>query len=414
MAPLEPLQRERWPGAVAEQPLETGPVVGFDADPGVEGEASGVAPGEHLIGHALLEQSVAHEPAEDPLPNDSLQGLDVGPGEGGGLVEADAGRRHVLSRFLLDRLIHAVQDAEMVVEVGIQAGAEAVEEGDGAEPGLGAGPRAPCPEGSPQGAEQDVEYGVGHHGIPVQEPAEPLGDREHPLPDGDSGDHMVGQVGGRIRHAPRVAGGADAPALAGEGDEEVVAAALAAGSGESVGEDTVTEILSTQPIVGLPIDSISRDLREWAQTLKSEVRLWQVRKLVNFENPLEVIYEIPDEYKPSLDTADESDTTGKYTVYDVSIADLVAAGYLSTGESLHMYYKPKGGMQQHGTAEIQPDGSLVVLGQSFSSPSYAALKVINDAGSNRKTVNGWLAWKTDSSETLADLRSKYLSEPPVL
>jgi hypothetical protein len=225
---------------------------------------------------------------------------------------------------------------------------------------------------------------------------------------------MVGQVGGRIRHAPRVAGGADAPALAGEGDEEVVAAALAAGSGESVGEDTVTEILSTQPIVGLPIDSISRDLREWAQTLKSEVRLWQVRKLVNFENPLEVIYEIPDEYKPSLDTADESDTTGKYTVYDVSIADLVAAGYLSTGESLHMYYKPKGGMQQHGTAEIQPDGSLVVLGQSFSSPSYAALKVINDAGSNRKTVNGWLAWKTDSSETLADLRSKYLSEPPVL
>jgi len=135
---------------------------------------------------------------------------------------------------------------------------------------------------------------------------------------------------------------------------------------------------------------------------------------VNFENPLEVIYEIPDEYKPSLDTADESDTTGKYTVYDVSIADLVAAGYLSTGESLHMYYKPKGGMQQHGTAEIQPDGSLVVLGQSFSSPSYAALKVINDAGSNRKTVNGWLAWKTDSSETLADLRSKYLSEPPVL
>lgn len=61
VAPLEPLERERRPGAVAEQSLESGPVVGFDADRGVEGEASGVIPGEHVAGGVLLEQSVAGE-----------------------------------------------------------------------------------------------------------------------------------------------------------------------------------------------------------------------------------------------------------------------------------------------------------------------------------------------------------------
>ena len=48
---------------------------------------------------------------------------------------------------------------------------------------------------------------------------------------------MVGEVGGGLRHAPGVARGADAPALARKGDEEVVAAFVAPVAGEAIGED---------------------------------------------------------------------------------------------------------------------------------------------------------------------------------
>ena len=42
------------------------------------------------------------------------------------------------------------------------------------------------------------------------------------------------------------------------------------------------EILETEPIIGMPIDSVSNDLREWAATLKTDVRLWIVKKYVEF------------------------------------------------------------------------------------------------------------------------------------
>jgi len=49
-----------------------------------------------------------------------------------------------------------------------------------------------------------------------------------------------------------------------------------------------------------------------------------------------------------------------------------------------------------------------VLNQNFNSPSYAALAGIQDAGSERKTVNGWTSWKNEQGRTLVDLREKYL------
>jgi len=53
---------------------------------------------------------------------------------------------------------------------------------------------------------------------------------------------MVGQMGGELGHTPRVAGGADAPTLAGEGDQALMAAVLAAGSGEPVGQDAAAQV----------------------------------------------------------------------------------------------------------------------------------------------------------------------------
>jgi len=74
-----------------------------------------------------------------------------------------------------------------------------------------------------------------------------------------------------------------------------------------------------------------------------------------------------------------------------------------------MLYKPRNGNQKKYEAIILKDGSLELLGQIFSSPSYAALAGIQDAGSDRKTVNGWTSWKTSNGLLLADLREKLLN-----
>lgn len=74
-----------------------------------------------------------------------------------------------------------------------------------------------------------------------------------------------------------------------------------------------------------------------------------------------------------------------------------------------MTYGPKGMKRKSYQAKIEPDGGLSVLGNTFSSPSYAALSCIKDAGSDRDTVNGWTSWKTKKGELLAQIREKYLT-----
>jgi hypothetical protein len=72
-----------------------------------------------------------------------------------------------------------------------------------------------------------------------------------------------------------------------------------------------------------------------------------------------------------------------------------------------MIYKPRtGGAQKKYYAVIMEDGSLKLNDQVYSSPSYAALAGIQNAGSDRKTVNGWTSWKTENGETIAELRDK--------
>jgi hypothetical protein len=174
----------------------------------------------------------------------------------------------------------------------------------------------------------------------------------------------------------------------------------------------LSEIFEGKPIIGIPIDHVGVDLREWAQTLKTEVKLWVIRKLVEFGNPDNVIYEIPEEYRPALDTSPESEITASgYKYYDITIADLLAAALLKPGESLFMTYGPRGGERRRYEATVLPDGSIEVLGKSFSAPSYAALLCLQDAGSSRNTVNGWISWKTAEGKTLADLRDTLLKTP---
>jgi hypothetical protein len=150
------------------------------------------------------------------------------------------------------------------------------------------------------------------------------------------------------------------------------------------------EIFEKPPIIGMPIDAITNDLRDWAATLKNDVKLWIVRKFVQFGNPRIIAYDIPEEYRPVFDTTDRgSQPKSGIKTYDVSITDLMEEGFLSAGTELTMSYKPRGGKQQTFTAKLDSNGSLNVLNQNFSSPSYAAIFCIQKAGSDRTTVNGW-------------------------
>ena len=171
------------------------------------------------------------------------------------------------------------------------------------------------------------------------------------------------------------------------------------------------DILETDPIIGVPIDGVTNDLRDWARTLKYKVKLWLVTKFVEFNNPQNIVFEFPEEFKPELDTeqeAEEQDTNREINRYDVEIIDLISCDLLKSGDKLIMLYKPRNGQPKRYEATILEDGSLALLDQVFGSPSYAALAGINDSGSTRQTVNGWTSWKTVDGRLLSDLREQYL------
>lgn len=176
----------------------------------------------------------------------------------------------------------------------------------------------------------------------------------------------------------------------------------------------IGDILETDPIIGVPIDGVTNDLKDWARTLKYKVKLWVVSKFVELNKPTNIVFEFPEEFKPELDTEEENKPTTPNTEiaqYDVELSDLIHAELLKPDEILYMTYKPRNGQQKRYEATILPDGSLEVLGQTFSAPSYAALAGIQDAGSDRKTVNGWTSWRNASGLSLAELREQLLNTP---
>jgi len=171
------------------------------------------------------------------------------------------------------------------------------------------------------------------------------------------------------------------------------------------------EIFEKPPILGMPIDEVTSDLREWAETLKNDVKLWIVRKYIEFGKPEIVAYDIPEEYRPVLDTTDRnSKPKSGITTYDVSLGDLLESGLIQENEQVTMGYKPRGGNRKTYKGQINIDGSLTVLEKKFSSPSYAAIFCIQDAGSDRTTVNGWTSWRAQSGKFLSDLRAEYLED----
>jgi hypothetical protein len=166
------VEGERGSGAVAQQPLAASAVGAVNADGGVEAEAAGPLPREHVVDGVLIEEAAALEEAEHPALEDGREGAGVVSREAGSLVEAG---------LAVDLGEDAVEDHEVEVEVRVEGGAEAVEEGDGADLGVGGGAGAVVAQPGADGPEQDPEHGAGEGGVLMEEGADPLGDGEHPL-----------------------------------------------------------------------------------------------------------------------------------------------------------------------------------------------------------------------------------------
>ncbi|MDH7553766.1 MAG: hypothetical protein QHH74_08930 [Spirochaetota bacterium] len=146
--------------------------------------------------------------------------------------------------------------------------------------------------------------------------------------------------------------------------------------------------------------------------------MWTIKKYVDLEDQNNILYEFPEEYKPDIDTKEETikqeNQNHKY-IYDVTLLDLIQSNLLEVEEEIEMQYAPMIGNKKASKEDkkiykgiINNDGKIIVNNKIFDSPNHAALYCINNAGSPRKTVNGWTSWKTKNGKTLHQLRMEYL------
>jgi hypothetical protein len=92
------------------------------------------------------------------------------------------------------------------------------------------------------GAQHAAPHGPEQRRVAVQEEPKSFRKRHHPLAHRHLREHVLDEVGGRLGHAPGGAGRAQAAALAGVGDQEVVAASVAVCSREAAGQDPALEV----------------------------------------------------------------------------------------------------------------------------------------------------------------------------
>jgi hypothetical protein len=204
---VEPVESEGRSGTIPNESFQPGAVGSLDTDAGVEAEPATVIPGQHVLGVVGLQEAVAAEMPQDPGADRVLEALKELVGEGCGFLETEAsgwiGR--VLIRTLLAPLEEPIGDAQMKVEVGVQGGAETMEEADGPE-GSGWWSRGTgLPQGSLESPKQDVKDGASGPGLVMEERPEAFGHGEDPLADGHVGNDVVHQVSRRLGHALGVA-----------------------------------------------------------------------------------------------------------------------------------------------------------------------------------------------------------------
>jgi len=148
------VQREGRAGTVREQALEPGAVMGGDADRAVEAEAAGATPREHVPGVCFREQTTTDVEPKDASLEDGREGAWA-------LGTQLYSRPEPESSFfgVLFAREQPVGDRQMEMGVRIEAGAEAVQEGDGAQAGvLGQGISHCTTEFASNHPEQDAQH----------------------------------------------------------------------------------------------------------------------------------------------------------------------------------------------------------------------------------------------------------------
>ncbi len=196
----------------------------------------------------------------------------------------------------------------MAMHMAVQCRTEAVDKADRPEPRARVGPRIGLPQMALDRAQEDREHGTERPGFALQVPAQALGHREDPLAHRQRREDVVDQVRGGLRHAPGGAGGAQSPALAGEGDQEVVTAGHAAGTGKAVGEDAALA-----------------DTRPGAVNV-SEVGAWLIGAGTLEQRPRQQLQYLPDRHHQ------EDERQAGETGHHRDLQDLL----LAEGEDLHL------------------------------------------------------------------------------
>jgi hypothetical protein len=160
---------------VAQQPLAPRAVSGLDAYRGVDGEATVVFPMRHRPRVIARQQAAAaHEDAQQPPAHALLHfgedwriepsgGMEDDPARGGGVE-------------------HAVDDHAVEVQVEIEGGTEAVNERDRAEARRRARNLNCAYAALLHRAQEHPQGRALEGGVAVQEVAQPLRHRQHPLP----------------------------------------------------------------------------------------------------------------------------------------------------------------------------------------------------------------------------------------
>ena len=109
---MEAFQREGWPGAIADEPLDALPVIAQDADGSIDAEAAGSLPSEHAVSVSFVEETVGAKVAEYAALDDALEVEPVVGLKPGGFMELD------LTIGALRK--GAVEDDTVVVEVRVE------------------------------------------------------------------------------------------------------------------------------------------------------------------------------------------------------------------------------------------------------------------------------------------------------
>lgn len=134
----QPVHRKGRAGTIAQEPLKACTVVGFNPHPGIHRETAVLVP-QYFFYLEVLQQPTAHKTAQDATTQSALH---MGYGFGVDIacrVEDDAGYSGFVTGGKTDSIIpryflkHPIDDTDVEVNVFIEAGAEAVNEGDCAD-----------------------------------------------------------------------------------------------------------------------------------------------------------------------------------------------------------------------------------------------------------------------------------------